>query len=438
MIQKRTMRLCVFIAAIAAGYVTGFRQTAAAADIELLQKQLLEGKLTEASEKLTADVEANPKDQQAKFALGTVQFLQAVEGLGRDHFRHGLLNHRRARMTMMRLPVSPNPEPELLTYDGARQVVQNYVDRLLIAERTLSEVTEDSVRLPLRVDQIRIDLDGNGSATVDESLFAILQFLRDPRFQVPPVLPQISITFDYADVHWLRGYCHVMSGFGEIVLAHDWKDQFERTAHLFFPRVETPHTFLAEEGIGDFEGFNTENLLDVIAVIHTINYEVKEPDRMQAALGHFEKVIELSRTSFASIERETDNDHEWIPNPQQTSNPLGMRVGANMISGWKAFLDEMELILQGKKLLPFWRGVPGGSGWTVFSGDFSNVRMHPRLGINVRKIFTEPRRFDMVLWIQGTGAQPFLEEGPRTESLTWNRITREFNGDFLLFMFWFN
>ena len=437
MIQKRTMRLWVFIAGIGAVFTSGFIHESAAADIELLQKHLLEGKLTEASKKLTADLATNPEDQQAKFALGTVQFLQAVEGLGRDHFRHGLLNHRRARFTMLRLPFSPNPEPELLTYKGARQVVQSYVDRLMIAERTLSEVTEDDVKLSLRVDQIHIDLDANGTATVNESLYAILLFLRSPRFQAPSVLPQISITFDYADVHWLRGYCHVMSGLGEVILAHDWQDQFERIAHLFFPRVESPHTFLADEGVGDFEGFNEVNLLDVIALIHTINYEVKEPQRMQAALSHFEAVISLSRTSFASIERETDNDYEWIPNPQQTSNSLGMRVGANMITGWKAFLDEMELILQGRKLLPFWRGVPGG-GWTVFSGDSRNIIMHPKLGVNVRKIFTEPQRFDLVLWLQGTGAQPFLEEGPKTESLTWNRITREFTGNFMFFMFWFN
>ncbi len=31
-------------------------------------------------------------------------------------------------MTMMRLPIPPNPEPDELSYAGAREIVQNYIN----------------------------------------------------------------------------------------------------------------------------------------------------------------------------------------------------------------------------------------------------------------------------------------------------------------------
>ena len=107
-----------------------------------------------------------------------------------------------------------------------------------------------------------------------------------------------------------------------------------------------------------------------------------------------------------------------------------------MVKGWAAFLDEMELILQGKKLVPFWRGVKGGI--PIFASSLEEVPFHPTLGINVRRIFTEPTRFDAMLWLQGTGLQPYLEAGDRTDAKTWQSITQEFNGEFMTFMFWFN
>jgi hypothetical protein len=39
-----------------------------------------------------------------------------------------------------------------------------------------------------------------------------------------------------------------------------------------------------------------------------------------------------------------------------------------MVDAWLATLDEAEQVLQGKKLIPFWRGEAGDGGDTV-SGD---------------------------------------------------------------------
>jgi hypothetical protein len=95
-------------------------------------------------------------------------------------------------------------------------------------------------------------------------------------------------------------------------------------------------------------------------MVHLVNFPVSEPKRMQSALAHLESMIDLSRESWKLIQAETDDDHEWLPNPEQTGVILNVRVRQEMIDGWHEFLNEMEHLLKGTKLIPFWRGTPGG------------------------------------------------------------------------------
>ena len=80
-------------------------------------------------------------------------------------------------------------------------------------------------------------------------------------------------------------------------------------------------------------------------------------------------------------------------------------------------MDEFEALLKGDKLIPHWRLAKG---------------------INLRRVFTEPRTFDPILWAQGSAALPYVENGPMTTAETWNRITRIFGGNFLGYAIWFN
>lgn len=409
-------------------------QTASAAP-PAIEKFLVEGRLAAGAAAMNAVLEKDRQNAEAGFSLGVTQFLQAVENLGRDQYRYGLLGGRRQAMPFMRLPVPENEAPELLNYPKARAIIQGYMDGLKIAESTLAAVKPADVKLTLRIGQIRLDLDGDGVATDEESLWRVIESVsgNGRTSDAGPEVNQFVVAFDDADVLWLRGYCHVMSALGEIVLAYDWKDQFERTAHLFYPNVESPYSFLQKEGAGPFNGFNTQNILDVIALIHTINYECAEPERMKSALTHIEAVISLSRESWKLINAETDDDHEWLPNTKQTAALGGMRVSQQMQSGWQLFLDEADEIVQGKKLLPFWRGIEGGA--IIFDG---NVPSNPNVGINFRRIFTEPTRLDLVLWLQGTGLTPYLEKGEKTDPDSWRQMLNAFEGNFFMFMVWFN
>jgi hypothetical protein len=53
-------------------------------------------------------------------------------------------------------------------------------------------------------------------------------------------------------------------------------------------------------------------------------------------------------------------------------------------------------------------------------------------------VFTEPTQFDLVLWIQGSAATPYLEKGELTRPDVWREIERAFAGDFLGYAVWFN
>ena len=85
----------------------------------------------------------------------------------------------------------------------------------------------------------------------------------------------------------------------------------------------------------------------------------------------------------------------------------------------KAICDGADAILKGEKLVPHWR-------------------VHDGRGINLRRVFTEPTRFDLVLWIQGSATKPYLERGTLTKPAFWRRMQRTFRGNFLGFAIWFN
>lgn len=140
---------------------------------------------------------------------------------------------------------------------------------------------------------------------------------------------------------------------------------------------------------------------------------------MEAAHRHMIEVIRLSRETWKAIEAETDDDREWIPSPRQANVVLGVRVTKEMVAGWHEFLDEAEKALEGKLLIDHWRFADGE-------------------GVNLKRVFTEPREFDLVLWAQGMAALPYREKGEVADGDTWRRFNRLFGGEFIGFAIWFN
>ncbi|MFN0196257.1 MAG: hypothetical protein ACKVT0_05900 [Planctomycetaceae bacterium] len=386
----------------------------------LVEEYLQKGDLAGGHEALTARLKSNPDDQQARFGLGMLQFLQAIEHLGQSHYKYGLLKERGRNIPLLRLPVPENNDPQELTYEAGRDVLKTFLADLEAAEKTLAKIGDADVKMPIHFGLIKLDLDGDGKAANEESLWGI--YTRVAMMQAadtpPEEVAKFVIQFDTGDAYWLRGYCHLLMFFGEVGLAHDSKELFERTGHIFWPKTVTPHEFL-RNGRKVFEIQADTDIADLIAFVHLLRFPVVEPERMTSAWEHLKGMTDLSRKSWKAILSEKDDVQEWVPNPNQTGVIPNVRVTKEMVEAWHDFLGEMDQILEGKRLLPFWRG----------NGD---------QGINFKRVFTEPREFDLVLWIQGTAATPYLEAGSQTDEAVWERLTRVFQGEFIGFAIWFN
>ena len=140
---------------------------------------------------------------------------------------------------------------------------------------------------------------------------------------------------------------------------------------------------------------------------------------MARALEHLETVVDEGRKMWKAALAETDDEREWIPNPKQSSVMPNTRVTQLTVDGWLEFLDEASALMAGRKLIPFWRA-------------------NDQRGVNLRRVFTEPSGFDLVMWVQGTPAAPYLEQGPQTNREVWQRLLRVFQGDFVRYAVWFN
>src|SRR5947208_3635435 len=218
----------------------------AAAAAPLAEKYLLDGKLAEGAKALEARLKAVPKDDQARFGLGVLQFLQTFEHLGGGLYKYGL----RTEKSFLQPPpqvkefLPQNPHPETLTYPALRQIVQTYVDDLVKAEATLAEVKDPAVKLPLHVGLLKIDPFGQGKPISAAFLF---ERVEGGPAEARRLAKNLVIGFDRGDVSWLRGYCHFLAAWGELLLAVDGQKAFECGAYLLFEKVETPHTFLLEK-----------------------------------------------------------------------------------------------------------------------------------------------------------------------------------------------
>jgi hypothetical protein len=386
---------------------------------QLMGDRLRAGELALLEQDLTARLAAEPGDDQARFALGSVQFLRTVEGLAQDMYRHGLEPPRDVAMLLpfFRFPLPANPRPEPLDYEKMRGIFKRALAGFAQTDETLGRMGEAEVKLPVAIALARLDLDGNGTAEPQESLFGVFNATLAGGNMPPEAAERFIVTFDRGDAAWLRGYANLLSALIEFLLAHDGKASFDVSAHMLFPRAGLPNAELnPPPGVtGDI--LEIAPVADLIAAIHLMHWQPTEPERMKRALSHLEKVVALSRESWRYILAETDDEAEWIPSPRQKSGVIGVPVTQETVDGWMLFLAEFDAVLKGEKLVPHWR---------------------LRKGIDIRRAFLEPRAFDPILWAQGSAALPYLADGPVTDSATWDRMMRMFNGNFFGFAVWFN
>jgi hypothetical protein len=382
--------------------------------------QLASGQLADAEQLLKEYLDRQPSDDLTRFKLGTVQFLRAAERLSQDGVRYGALKPA-LMLPFLRVGgfAGGKREPEPVTYNDLRAMIERFQKGIAVAADTLAKVKDENLSWDLDLQQVRLDLDGDGKATDGETLGVLFTSIANHR-QMPADKKEMMVGFDSADVYWLRGYCEVLSALADVILAYDEQRLFDVTAQAFFAKPKTEFASHRKEAPKEEEAFGSfGDVADVIAAIHLMNFKLHEPKRLASAQQHLLKMVEYSRMSWKLILKETDDHFEWIPGPKQHSVIEGLEINPERVAAWGRFLDEAEAVITGKKLLPFWR--------TGFSG-----------GVNLGKFFTEPRDFDLVLWVQGTAALPYLEDGDKTSPDTWREFQMVFRGEFIGFAAWIN
>lgn len=439
-----------------------------AAFSEDFEALLAQGKTRAAAELAEGAVGLQGNDDQARFALGTAQFLMSVEHLTQGLYRYGLRSVPVGGETagliglpFLRLPVPENPTPEPVSYDALNGILEGFVTDLAIADATLAQVSGKPFDLMLRLDLVTIDIDGDGVGSPEESLGILFNAVTGGRssFFAGRSFP---VGFDQSDATWLRGYTHLLRAMAELPLAHDWHLAFESTFHGVFPNGATPSIELDRETLTARELLrqekprfaysgkwtpeinekrlewektpegqlakrmsDAENVLfaggiaDMIAFLHLFNWPVIQPERMQNVREHLLQMVALSRESWRSILAETDDNHEWVPGPKQTSILRRMSVTEARLEGWTLFLDEFEAVLNGEKLIPHWR-------------------FDSRRGVNLKRMFEEPRTLDLVMLAQGYAALPYLEEGDLVQVSTVETVLNLMEGGFMRYFIWFN
>lgn len=381
---------------------------------ELLRRHTGAGTLAQGESELAA----RPQDAQTVAAINMICFARAVEKLGQNLHRYGLRPPRHGLIPILRLPVPENRNPEPLTYEKMRAVYAAFLADLGAIDTALQALPTGPVKLPLDLNGVRLDLNGDGRTVDEETLGAIVQVLTTGGMGRPrqAAVEPWEVAFDRADMLWLRGYTRLLSGFLEFALAYDWRDTYAATAHLFFAGAVNPSG--SNNDPSPMLGQDAGQIADAIAFIHLARWPVAEPQRLLRARDHLKAVTTISRETWKEILAETDDDREWVPAPGQKNTAFpGMAVTQERLDAWLAALDEFDAALDGKKLIPHWRY---------------------RQGMDLNAFFTQPRPFDLVLWITGHAALPYLKDGPVIQQTTWAQWQRVFAGQFLTYAIWFN
>jgi len=377
------------------------------------QDILAEEGLAAAEEKLAAgDVTA-----ETGFLLGGVHFLGAVEYI--LQVRHASYQGTLPFLPGMRAELPANPEGR---FDPAflETAMRGALENLGAAERALEPAVEGGFAVEVPMQAVWFDINANGTRDETEG---VLELMAGMGAQ-PGEDFDGTIRFDTADAEWLKAYVHAISAMAELVLATDPTPAIQT--------VSEGRAALEAAGPVRATGFvpNESTWIDTAAAVLLTLRGTPDAERTRAAHAHFKAMIAHNRAFWEEVAREGDNDHEWLPNASQTS-AFGVEVSAETAAEWQSVLGEIEAILDGEALVPYWRVSPERESR---SGD---DEAQP-VGLNIARLMQEPGDMDPILWIQGAAAAPYLEEGRLADMQAWQRFTRMTGGDSLLFAAWLN
>lgn len=318
-------------ALLAAAVVVSFSANAGAADPPpLAEKYLHSSKLNDGEEALAAVLQHHPKDDQARFGLGMVQFTNALQKFGQKLYTHGVQPNEVMGVPFVRIPVPENKSPTPISYPAFRKMFDDLYHDFDKAERTLAAVSDDKVKLPVHLGKVRFDFDGSGRGN-DKFTDVLVKLMGgSPEFLKRD--PSFLVCFDRGDVAWLRGYCHLLMAMIDGFLSVDLHDLYVAELHKQFAKADD----LPAKKInsGDIKGVR-----------------FAAPERLGKLRQHMLMVCKLNHETWKHIRAETDDDHEWLPHAKQ-KGVIGLPVTNELIDGWLAAVREVEDLLEGRVLIP--------------------------------------------------------------------------------------
>ncbi|ROU01158.1 hypothetical protein [Histidinibacterium lentulum] len=358
-----------------------------------------------ATESRLASLSAPSPDD--RFALGGVRFLRSIERALQLRYRYGI-SPDLDMLPVLRLPIPPNPAPE--TFDPAA------IDRLfaeiegdmagaIAALDTIAD--DDDVGVIVDIGDLWLDIDGSGTAGPGESLPEIIGWTLG--MPLNDTLPPPEIRFDTADAAWLSAYAHQITAWSHIVRA------LSPTAAITEVLASAAEFDRINSEVGGFAARDAQfgTFIDLAAIVLGAIEQRPHPAHSRAALDHLQQMTADNRVFWARVSAETDNDREWIPNDRQTS-VLGLEFPAGTAQSWQAVLKEIELVLRGERLLPYWRLGDGA-------------------GLNLRAILEDPPEIDIIALIQGSALLPYVETGPLMSGEAFRRFDQLVQGQSVLF-----
>jgi hypothetical protein len=306
-----------------------FSHALLAGEAPVVEGYLHSGKLLAGEQELEAILRNSPGDDQARFGLGFLRAVRAIERFGQKMYEYGAKSEiDPARF--IRLPIPHNPDPATINYFRFRRMLEDLRLDLLRTEETLAKVADDRVKLPLHVAEIRVDLDGDGVAS-DEFL-SLLKVMWRTEIPFLKENPRFKICFDRGDVAWLRAYCHSLMALCDVSLAMEGRAWFDSQAERVFGKVSKASSVDPS----------------------TDTAELYEPRRLARFQLHVIAICELNRETWRFIRAETDNDFEWLPSAKQRG-VLGLPIRDEMVDSWLAALDDIEQVFRGKLAFPMVR-----------------------------------------------------------------------------------
>jgi len=305
-----------------------------AAESPLVEAYLHSGQLAKGEQVLEAALASAPKDDHVRLSLAVLKLVRAVERLGQALHQYGCRSEN-SRVPFVRLPVPANANPSPIVYADFRRLLQGFHEDLASTEATLAAIADDGVALTLRLSQITLDLDSDGQAT--DKLVHILKTLMGREFELTGN-PEFQVRFDRGDVAWLRAYCHLLMAMLDFQLALDLEQTFDITADEVFTNPKKP-----------FKGNVNEKWRRLNPAWKSVT--VKEPARLNHFRQHLLVVCEMNYETWKFIRAERDDVFEWLPSPKQTG-VLGLPVTDVMIDTWLGMIEELEGLLNGKKVVP--------------------------------------------------------------------------------------